>query len=264
MVHMMLGEVSPGRRRRRPDGHADLRPARGVHRRPDGRANAGVPRQEDPGPRDEARRAVPHRDAARRCSGSPPPRSCSTRRPRRSSTPAARPVGGALQLRLGGQQQRLGLRRPGHRHRLVHGDPGHRDADRPLLPDHPGAGHRRLARAQAAGPGHRRHVPDRLARCSVASSPGRSSSSPASRSSPPSPSARSSSTCRRERRPQASMATAHRLAAPTPVSTLATSARPRCAAGRRAPARCSTRPSSSAPRSTRSSSSTRGRWPRTR
>ena len=46
----------PRRRRRRPLRHARLRPARGVHRRPDGRANAGVPRQEDPGHRDEARR----------------------------------------------------------------------------------------------------------------------------------------------------------------------------------------------------------------
>ena len=35
---------------------------------------------------------------------------------------SARPVGGALQLRLDGQQQRLGVRRAGHRHRLVHGD----------------------------------------------------------------------------------------------------------------------------------------------
>ena len=39
--------------------------SRRVHRRPDGRANAGVPRQEDPGGRDEARRALPARRAAR-------------------------------------------------------------------------------------------------------------------------------------------------------------------------------------------------------
>ena len=49
--NIMLGEVTPGRRRRRAVRHADLRAARGVHRRADGRANAGVPRQEDPGAR---------------------------------------------------------------------------------------------------------------------------------------------------------------------------------------------------------------------
>ena len=59
------GGGEPGRRRRRPDGHAHLRPAGGVHRRADGRAHTGVPRQEDPGARDEARRAVPDRHAAR-------------------------------------------------------------------------------------------------------------------------------------------------------------------------------------------------------
>ena len=32
----------------------------------------------------------------------------------------ARAVGGALQLRLGGEQQRLGVRLPGHRHAVVH------------------------------------------------------------------------------------------------------------------------------------------------
>ena len=52
----------------------DLRPHQCVHRRADGRANTGVPRQEDPGRRDEARRAVhprgPRRHArvrGRRC-----------------------------------------------------------------------------------------------------------------------------------------------------------------------------------------------------
>ena len=37
----------------------------------------------------------------------------------------------------------------GDRHRLVHDHAGLLDADRPLLPDHPGAGHRRFAGAQA-------------------------------------------------------------------------------------------------------------------
>ena len=49
----------PGRRRRRPLRDADLRPARRLHRRADGRTDARVPRQEDPGGRDEARRPLP-------------------------------------------------------------------------------------------------------------------------------------------------------------------------------------------------------------
>ena len=78
-----------------------------------------------------------------------------------------------LRVHLGGEQQRLGLRRP--------------DAATPtgttrrsalamlvgrFLPDHPGAGDRRLAGAQAAGAGDRGHLPDRHAavrrRCSSA------------------------------------------------------------------------------------------------
>ena len=57
-----------GRRRRGPLRDARLRPARGVHRRPDGRPDAGVPREEDPGGGDEARR---------RCTCSPCRCSCS-------------------------------------------------------------------------------------------------------------------------------------------------------------------------------------------
>ena len=52
------GRGQPGRRRRRPLRHVDLRPPGGVHRRADGGADARVPRQEDPGRRDEARRAL--------------------------------------------------------------------------------------------------------------------------------------------------------------------------------------------------------------
>ena len=47
-----------GRGRRRPLRNPDLRPARGLHRRADGRPDARVPRQEDPGDRDEARRPL--------------------------------------------------------------------------------------------------------------------------------------------------------------------------------------------------------------
>ena len=57
---------------------------------------------------------------------------------------------GALRLHVGGEQQRLGVRRPHRRTPTgINTTLGHRDADRPVLPDHPGAGHRRLARAQA-------------------------------------------------------------------------------------------------------------------
>ncbi len=91
----------------------------------------------------------------------------------------ARPVGGALQLRLHRQQQRLGVRLPGHRHPVVHDHPGHLDADRPLLHHHPGTRHRRFARRQAEGPRDRRHHADQQLRCSVSSSSASSSSSPA-------------------------------------------------------------------------------------
>ncbi len=71
-----------------------------------------------------------------------------------------RPVGGAVQLRLERQQQRLGVRLPGHRHAVVHDHPGHLDADGSVLHDHPGARHRRLAGRQAEGAGDERHDAD--------------------------------------------------------------------------------------------------------
>ena len=163
------------------------------------------------------------------------------RRRRRSSTPGRTACRSALQLRLGRQQQRLGVRRPGHRHRLVHRDAGPGDADRPVLPDHPGARHRRLARPQAAGAGRPRGRSRPTRRCSAASSSARSSSSPASRSSPPSRSARSSSTCRCE------VDTMTSTPRPAPRTPLPPRGRRRCAAARPAPVRCSTVPSFGAP-----------------
>ena len=76
--NMMLGEVSPGGVGAGLYGMLVFALLVGVHRRADGRAHAGVPRQEDPGRRDEARRALPARRAARWCSASPARRSCST------------------------------------------------------------------------------------------------------------------------------------------------------------------------------------------
>ena len=65
LVHMKLGEVSPGGVGVGLNGMLVLAILVGVHRRPDGRAHAGVPGQEDPGDRGEARRALHPRDAVR-------------------------------------------------------------------------------------------------------------------------------------------------------------------------------------------------------
>ena len=100
----------PGRCRRGPQRHVDLRHPRGVHRRPHGRAHARVPGEEDPGDRDQARRALHPRHAARRARvprrigvrrfrratrpiwnpGSTASARCSTRTPRRRTTTARR------------------------------------------------------------------------------------------------------------------------------------------------------------------------------
>ena len=58
---------------------------------------------------------------------------------------AARLLRDPLRLHLGGRQQRLGLRRAHRQHPLLQPDARRRDAGRPLLRHHPGAGHRRLA-----------------------------------------------------------------------------------------------------------------------
>ena len=101
LVEHDAGRGVPRRRRRRPLRHADLRAARGLHRGAHGRADARVPRQEDPGGGDEARRPLP----ARRTDADPRVRvvlgpARRTRRPRsstrarmasrRSSTPSPR------------------------------------------------------------------------------------------------------------------------------------------------------------------------------
>ena len=57
MANMMTGEVDLRRRRLRPLRDAAVRPARRLPRRADGRPHARVPRQEDRGARDQARRA---------------------------------------------------------------------------------------------------------------------------------------------------------------------------------------------------------------
>ncbi len=64
------------------------------------------------------------------------------------------------------EQQRLRLRRPRRQHQLVQHHAGALHAGRPLLPDDPRAGDRRVARPQAAGARLGRHLPHRHARCS--------------------------------------------------------------------------------------------------
>ena len=56
IANMMTGEVDLRRRRHRAVRDAAVRPAGGLHRRADGRPHARVPRQEDRGARDQARR----------------------------------------------------------------------------------------------------------------------------------------------------------------------------------------------------------------
>ena len=153
LVNMMLGEVSPGGVGSGLYGMLVFALLVGVHRRAHGRPNARVPRQEDPGGRDEARRALhPRRAVAgprvraaisvvldERAQGvDPQPRT-------------ARPHRDRLRVHVGGEQQRLGVRRAHRQHRLVQHDARARDARRPVPADHPGARDRRLARPQAAG-----------------------------------------------------------------------------------------------------------------
>ena len=149
---MMLGEVSPGGTGSGLYGMLLFALAVGVHRRADGRANAGVPRQEDPGAGDEARRALHprscrslilaftgdlgrarHGDCAR---SSTPARTASprssTRSRRRRTTTARRSA--ASPATPTGSTRRCGLAMLG----------------RPLPADDPGARDRRLARAASS------------------------------------------------------------------------------------------------------------------
>ena len=73
----------------------------------------------------------------------------------------ARPLRGGVRVHVGGEQQRLRLRRAEREHRLVQHDARAGDARRPLPADRARARDRRLARTQAAGAAHGRDVPDR-------------------------------------------------------------------------------------------------------
>ena len=65
----------------------------------------------------------------------------------------ARPLRGAVQLCLDGEQQRFGLRLPRHGHPVVHHDTGHLDVDGPVLHDHSRARDRGHPGRQAEGAG---------------------------------------------------------------------------------------------------------------
>ena len=65
---------------------------------------------------------------------------------------AARLQRDPLRLHVGGEQQRLGVRRADDGDAVVRHHARRRDADRPLLPDHPGPRHRRFAGTQADVP----------------------------------------------------------------------------------------------------------------
>ena len=71
----------------------------------------------------------------------------------------ARSLRGGLRVHVGGEQQRLGVRRPDREHGLVQHDARAGDARRPLPADRARARDRRLAGAQAAGARDGRDVP---------------------------------------------------------------------------------------------------------
>ncbi len=117
LTNMLLGEVTPGGLGVGLDRHARARDPHGVHRGPDGRPNAGVPRQEDPGRRDEDGGAAhPVRTARhprlRGRIGRAEDRGELDLEPR-----TARPVRDRVRVRLGGRQQRLGVRAASRRTR---------------------------------------------------------------------------------------------------------------------------------------------------
>ena len=162
LVNMMLGEVSPGGVGAGLYGMLVFALLAVFLAGPDGRADAGVPRQEDPGRGDEARRRSTSWSCPRSCSASPPRRCCSTSAKASILNPGPHGLSrGRLRLHLRGEQQRLGLRRPDRQHRLVQHDARPGDARRPVPADRDRARARRLARTQADRPGDCGHLPDR-------------------------------------------------------------------------------------------------------
>lgn len=119
IFNMMLGEIAPGGSRLRALRDPDPGDRRGVRRRTDGRPYARVPGQEASGPGDEVRVAL-HPDHARaradRCgAGDGVPGGEGGHAQFR----AARLLRGPVRLRVGCEQQRLGVRGAERQYRLV-------------------------------------------------------------------------------------------------------------------------------------------------
>jgi hypothetical protein len=115
-VGILLGESQPGRRRWRPVQHARVRAAGGIRGRAHGRPNSGVPGQKDPWPADDAGRQLRAHHPDGHTGVRAASRWWSVRAPRPSQPGFPRLERGHLCLRVGGQQQRLRLRRPVGQH----------------------------------------------------------------------------------------------------------------------------------------------------
>ena len=142
-----------GRSRRRRSGpvrHARAGRGHGVRGRADGRPHPRVHRQEDRRPRDQVRVPVlpdhtgARADRRRGGDGHLQPRHRAQRGP-------ARLLRGAVRVRVGGQQQRLGVRRHHGEHAVVEHRPWSGDAAGQVRADHSRAGPGRVARQAAAG-----------------------------------------------------------------------------------------------------------------
>ena len=165
MINMMLGEVAPGGVGSGLYGMLVLAVIAVFVGGSAGRSHAGVPRQEDRPPRDQAREPVHPGDAG------PRPRRHGTelraarrsrgRRVRVDLEPRrARPQRGAVRLHLGGEQQRLGVRRAHGEHALAQHRTRCRHAARPLRADRARARARRIAREAGRRPDDGRNASD--------------------------------------------------------------------------------------------------------
>ena len=164
LVNMMYGEVSPGGTGSGLYGMLVFATPRGVHRRAHGRANAGVPRQEDPGRRDEAGGALHPLRAARdpgvhRHLGGVGLRAVSSLA--NDGPHGLTEITYAFTSQANNNGSAFGGLTGNTDWYNITGAIS--DARRPLHPDDPGAGHRRLARTQATSTGVGRHVPHRHA-----------------------------------------------------------------------------------------------------
>ena len=164
LLHMQLGEVSPGGVGVGLNGMLVLALLAVFIAGLMVGSHAGVPGQEDPGERGQARRAVHPRHAGRGARRYRDRDRDRERAQRLHLEPgSARLLRGAVRLHVGREQQRLRVRRADREHPVHEQRAGDRDAHRPVLPDHPDAGDRGLARPQGQGSGVGRHVPDRHA-----------------------------------------------------------------------------------------------------